>query len=282
MTTLTDPQIDDDNRIDDARKAVDREYLVLGRELYMAFETGKYKADGQTLSFDDYAAKKGVDPARAKRFRRVFKKYSKELGVSFPRMLELGYEKLKAIEPVIRRGNRDLWLHRAQELDYSALIKEVALNKPKRARRVEVKQDLSDKTRFTPEDSTALLKMIVDDRLKPSVDGEVVADDSVVIVRKLYLVAEQNQVFDTAIENMERRTGSTKVGYLLTSALEEFLAHEATRNLKDDDRLKYFMGVLERRYKVKLLSVRDKKVAAKLAELISKSEEAVDQDQACE
>ncbi|MGE3483353.1 MAG: hypothetical protein AB7L09_01315 [Nitrospira sp.] len=272
----------EDDRIDDARKAVDREYLVLGRELYMAFETGNYRSDGDTISFDDYAAKRGVDPGRARRFRRVFKKFSKELGVSFERMLELGYEKLKAIEPVISRGNRDLWLHRAGQLEFPDLLKEVEKNKPKRKRRKEVKQSLDNKDRFSPEDTPELLKSIGDDRLKPSSDGQVVADDNHVFVRKLYLVAEQNQVFDTAIENMERRTGSTKIGYLLTSALEEFLAHEATRGLKDDDRLHYFMGVLERRYKVKLFSVKDKRVAAKLAEMLSLAQDAVEREDSAE
>lgn len=257
---------------------MDRDYLILGRELYVAFEQGTYKDDGKTISFDDYAAKKGVDPGRAKRFRRVFKKFSKDLGLSFDRMLELGYEKLKAIEPVIRRTNRDLWLHKAKTLDYSELLEEVKRHKPQRKQRKEVKQSLENKNKFSPDEASELVKTIGDDRLKPSADGEIVADDNHVFVRKIYLVAEQNQVFDTAIENMERRTGSTKVGYLLTSALEEFLAHEATRALKDDGRLHYFMGVLERRYKTKLFSIKDKRVAAKLAELLQRAEEEIEQE----
>lgn len=279
---MSDDRSNTDDLIQDARKAVDRDYLILGRELYMAFERGTYKDDGETISFDDYAAKKGVDPGRAKRFRRVFKKFSKDLGIPFPQMLEIGYEKLKAIEPVIRRNNRSLWMHRAKTLDYPALLEEVKKHKPPRRRRKEVKQSLDNKNKFSPEETPELLKTIGDDRLKPSVDGEIVADDNHVFVRKLYLVAEQNMVFDTAIENMERRTGSTKVGYLLTSALEEFLAHEATRGLKDDDRLKFFMGVLERRYKTKLFSIKDKQVATKLAELLKRAEEEVEREKSAE
>jgi hypothetical protein len=275
---LSDHQNSGDD-LGDARRAVDRHYLILGRELYLAFETGKYKDDGDTISFDDYVAKKGVDPGRAKRFRRVFKKFSKDLGVPFPQMLEIGYEKLKAIEPVIRRNNRNLWMHKAKTLAYADLVEEVKKHKPKRRRRKEVKQSLDNKNKFSPEETPELLKTIGDDRLKPSADGDVVADDNHVFVRKIYLVAEQNMVFDTAIENMERRTGSTKVGYLLTSALEEFLAHEATRGLKDDGRLHYFMGVLERRYKTKLFSIKDKRVAAKLAELLTRAQEELDEEQ---
>lgn len=272
-----DPPVEVDH-IGAARRAVDRDYLILGRELYLAFETGAYKVNG-VVSFDSYAASKGVDPGRAKRFRRVFKKFSKDLGVSFERMLDLGYEKLKAIEPVINRGNRELWLHKAANSNYSELVDAVKVHKPVRKRRTEVKQTLANKDVFEPEDTPELIKLIGDDRLKPSADGAAISSDAYVFVRKIYLVAEQNLVFDTAIENMERRTGSTKQGYLLTSALEEFLAHEATRSLKDDGRMHYFMGVLERRYKGKLLWVRDPKVAAKLADLMKEAKELVEEEE---
>lgn len=265
----------DEDRIREARRAVDRDYLILGRELYLAFETGSYKDNG-VVSFEAYAASKGVDPGRAKRFRRVFKKFSKDLGVSFERMLVLGYEKLKAIEPVIRRDNRDLWLHRAASMSYADLVVDVKVHKPVRRRRKEVKQTLGNKKVFEPEDTAELLKTIGDDRLKPSSDGEAISSDAYVHVRKIYLVAEQNLVFDTAIEAMERRTGSTKVGYLLTSCLEEQLAHEATRSIKDDGRMRYFMNILQRRYKGRLLWVRDKKVAERLAELIQQAEEEIE------
>jgi len=274
---LTDPPEitpSEDDRIRDARRAVDRDYLILGRELYLAFETGSYKDNG-VVSFDAYATSRGVDPGRAKRFRRLFKKFSKDLGFSFDVMLSLGYEKLKAIEPVINRGNRSLWLHKANTMDYAKLMEDVKFHKPPPRRRKVVNQTLTNKSVFEPAATAELIKTIGDDRLKPSADGDAVSSDAFVHVRKIYLVAEQNLVFDTAVEAMERRTGSTKVGYLLTSCLEEQLAHEATRGLKDDGRMRYFMGVLERRYKGKLLWVNDKRVAAKLAELIEQAEKEV-------
>lgn len=270
----------DTDRLHDAKVAVDRDYLILGRELYVAFSTGEFK-EGGFQSFDDYAVSRGVEPGRAKRLRRVFKKFSKDLGVSFEQMLKIGYERLKAIEPVINRTNRNLWLSRAGELSFPELVKKVKENKTPRRRRKEVRQDISPhKTVYAPEDASKLLATIHDDRLKPSADGSEVYDDGTVYVKKLYLIAEQKQVFDTAIENMEQRTGSTKIGYLLTSALQEYLAHEATRGLKDDKRLEYFMGVLERRYKCKLLCIKDKKVAEKLTEMLNQAEEEVEAERA--
>ena len=269
---------EDHTRIQNAKRAVDRDYLVLGRELYIAFSTGKYKEDGFS-SFDDYAIDQGVEPGRAKRLRRVFKKFSKDLGISFDRMLTLGYERLKAVEPVINRGNKELWLYRASDLDYPALIAEVKRHKKPARRRREVKQAAgSQQSIYQPEDAASLIAKITDDRLKPSADGKSITDDDVVYIKTIYLIGDQNQVFETAIENMEQRTGSTKISYLLTSALQEFLAHEALRGIKDDKRMHYFMKILERRYKGRLLWVKDKKVATKLEAMIRQAEEELEKE----
>lgn len=273
-------QPSDDDRIKDAKRQVDHDNLVLGRELYIAFSTGKYR-DGGFTSFEDYSISRGIDPWRATRLRRIFKKFSHDIGVPFDRMLKVGHERLKAIEPVINRGNKDLWLHRAETLSFPDLMRKVAESKPgkkKRApRRKLVNHEMGARysRTYAPEDAAALIASISDDRLKPSADGQVVVDDDVVVARTIYLIGDQNAVFDTALNNMEQRTGSTKQGYLLTSCLQEQLAHEATRGLKDDDRMRYFMEILQRRYGGELLWIKNKKVAAELSELIRRAEEAV-------
>ena len=265
---------DDPDHLRDAKRAVDRDNLVLGRELFVAFSSGKYKQDGYT-SFDDYAVSLGIEPWRAKRLRRVFKRFSQDVGVPFDRMLSIGHERLKVIEPVITRGNREIWLKKAVELDYPSLVKEAKANKPQNRRRRVVKQDTGPKLTYQPEDVSALVETIKDEKLKPSTDGKEVSSDDVVFVKTIYLIGEQNTVFEAAIEDMERRTGSNKRGYLLTSALEEFLAHEATRGIKDDKRMRYFMNILERRYKGRLLWVEDKKVAAEMARMMEEAKERV-------
>jgi len=269
----------DDDRIRNAKRQVDRDNIILGRELYIAFSTGAYKTDGFT-PFEDYSLSRGVDPRRSRLLRRQFVKFSKELGVPFERMLTVGYGRLKIIAPVINRGNKDLWLSRAEILDHLALSRKVGkcklAKKKKKVKRKLIKHETGARDRrYSPEDAAALIAGITDDRLKPSADGETIISDDVVYARTIYLIGDQNTVFDTAINNMEQRTGSTKMGYLLTSALEEQLAHEATRGLKDDGRMHYFMEVLERRYKGRLIWVKDKKVAAELAEQVKLAEEVV-------
>jgi hypothetical protein len=269
---------DDDDRIRATKKAVDREYLNLGRELYLAFSTGAYKAEGFS-SFDDYAISRGVEAGRANRLRRVFKKFSKDLGVPFSQLLDLGYERVKAIERVIRRNNKNVWLQRAATLTYPELVQSVKENRPPRKKRTIIKQTIVEHSGiYQPEDAEKLISSIKDERLKPSSDGTAVTDDDFVYVKKIYLIGDQNTVFETAIENMERRTGSHKIGYLLTSALMEFLAHEATRGIKDDGRMRYFMNILQRRYKGKLLWIKDKKVAAEMERLLEEAEANVQKE----
>jgi hypothetical protein len=112
-------------------------------------------------------------------------------------------------------------------------------------------------------------------QVRPSTDGKTDATDDIVYEKTLYLVGDQNTVFEAALESVERRTGSDKVGYLLTCALMEFLAIEAVKDTKDDDRMKYFMSILESRYGGRLMWVKSKKVAEKLNELIEQAESSV-------
>lgn len=273
------PDQSDEERIRIAKQAVDKDYLVLGRELYVSFSSGSFRDGSTTGSFDDYASRLGVEPGRARRLRRVFKKFSKDVGVSFERMLSIGYERLKAIEPIIDRSNKETWLNRATSLDYSDLVAEVKKHrKQTKRRRVVNPLSSSPQTVYKPENAADLIKTITDDRLKPSSDGQTVTSDEVVYLRTLFLIGDQNNVFNAAIDHMERRTGSTKLSYLLTSALQEFLAIEATRGTNDDGRMKYYMNILERRYKGQLLWVKDKRVAEKLSELIKKAEKGKDGD----
>lgn len=259
--------------IADAKLAVDRDYLRLGRELYVAFCSGRYQETFE--SFDAFAASKGVDPGRAKRLRRVFKLFSKDLGVSFQRLESLGYERAIAIMPVITKGNKEEWLTKAATMDYVALVNEVKAKKiPKRRRQV-VKDVVGVlKQTYAPEDASKLIASITDDRLKPSADGKSdLTGDDVVYQKIIYLIGDQNNVFEAALDNIERRTGSSKVGYQLTCALMEFLAHEATRGTSDDERMHYYMSLLERRYGGKLLWMKDKKVAAEAAAMLQAANE---------
>lgn len=263
-----------EDRLDAAKRIVDRAYLEFGRELYLEFNTDRFRDRGYK-SFDDYARHKGIDPGRARRLRRVFKIFQRDLGVPYERIAAIGYESATAIIPVITKANKEDWLKKAADLSYSELIKLVDMRRPpKKKRQVVVSTPGSQPQSYKPEGSAKLAARLAPPQVRPSVDGktEAVGDDDIVYEKTLYLVGDQNSVFETALESVERRTGSDKVGYLLTCALMEFLAIEAVKDTKDDGRMKYFMSILESRYGGRLMWVKDKKVAESLNELIERAE----------
>jgi len=266
-------EIQPEDRLDAAKRVVDRAYLEFGRELYLEFSSDRFRDRGYK-SFDDYARSKGIDPGRARRLRRVFKIFQRDLGVPYERIAAIGYESVTAVIPVITRANKEDWLKKAAELPYDQLIKLVNMRKPSRKKRqVIVSTPGSQPQSYQPEGSAKMAASLAPPQVRPSADGKTDAtDDDIVYEKTLYLVGDQNTVFETALENVERRTGSDKVGYLLTCALMEFLAIEAVKDTKDDGRMKYFMSILEGRYGGQLMWVKDKKVARKLSELIEQAE----------
>lgn len=262
-----------EDRLDAAKRVVDRAYLEFGKELYLEFSSDRFRDRG-FKSFDDYARHKGIDPGRARRLRRVFKIFQRDLGIPYERIAAIGYESATAVIPVITKANKEDWLKKAAELPYDELIKLVNMRRPpKKKRQVVVSTPGSQPQSYRPESDPKMAASLAPPRVRPSADGKTDAgDDDIVYEKTLYLVGDQNTVFETALENVERRTGSDKVGYLLTCALLEFLSIEAVKDTKDDGRMKYFMSVLESRYGGRLMWIKNKKVAEKLSELIEQAE----------
>lgn len=269
-------QLPPDEQFQSARERLDRDYLVIGRELFLAFSSGRYRKDGYE-SFDDYVRRKcGMDPGRARRLRRVFKVFQRDLGVPAARLHAIGYERASLLLPVIRRENAEIWLARAESMPYDDLAKQVkAEKKPRKKRQVVVQPPGTDPQSYEPEDPKTLAVSLLDEKQKPSIDGvHPTGQDEVVYEKTFYLVGDQAKVVETALEEVERQTGSSKPGYLLSCALIEFLANRGTREVGDDGRLKYWLNLLEQRYGGKLLWIRDDEVAEQLASMVHKAETA--------
>ena len=260
-----------EDSFDIKKKAADRAAVEFGREIFFEFEADRYKKKG-FKNFNEYASYRGIEPWRARRLRQVFKAFI-DLGLSYDTLAAIGYDKAVKLLGVIERGNKDEWLRRARELSYDDLLKAVKAAKPKKVRTV-IKSTAGDQPQgYAPEGADMLAAKLAPERIRPSKDGQTDAnDDDIVYEKTLYLVGSQNTVFETVIENVERRTGSSKVGYLLTCALLEYLAIEGTKDQKDDDRMRHYMWALQERYGGRLMWVRNEKVAEKLNELIKQAD----------
>lgn len=255
-------------RIEESVQKFEEGYLELGRDLYIVFKLGKHKDMGFN-SFDDYAASRNIEPGRARRLRRVFKTFQKELKVPSDVMRKMGFTKASALLPIIKPQNAREWIDKALEVPYSELRELIADCKKKNKRKVVVSPPGSKKQSYTPEDGASLAASLVDEKHRPSADGNTAPpDDAIIYEKTLYLVDSQNDVFEAVLEDMERETGSIKTGYLLTCALLEFLAHRATKHRGKDGRLFYWLSILERRYGVRLLCIKDDKTARELQSMI--------------
>jgi hypothetical protein len=263
-----------EDKFSSAKRAADKASIEFGREILAEFSKDRYKAQG-FKNFDDYAAFRGIEPWRARRLRRVVKGFA-DLGISVDVIESIGYDTATKLLDVLERGNKEEWLKKAREMSYPDLVKEVRRVRPKKTRTVIQSTPGDQPQSYDPEDAAKLAAKMAPERVRPSSDGKTEAsDDDIVYEKRLYLVGTQNTVFETALENMERRTQSDKVGYLLTCCLLEFLAIEGTKDQKSDDRMRHYMWALQERYGGRLMWVKDAKVAKELSELIKKAEENV-------
>lgn len=257
-------------RIEENVQRFEEGYLELGRDLYIVFKLGKHKDMGFT-SFDDYAESRNIEPGRARRLRRVFKVFQKDLKTPSDIMRKIGFTKASALVPIIKPENAKDWISKALELSYSELKKLISDRKKKNKRKIVVSPPGSKKQAYSPENGVKLASSLVDEKHRPSTDGKTAPhDDAIIYEKTVYLVDSQNDVFETAIEEVERETGSTKTGYLLTCALLEFLAHRSTKHRGKDGRLNYWISVLEHRYGVRLVCIKDDKTAKELQKMIEK------------
>lgn len=255
-------------RINREKRRLESGYLELGRDLYVVFSRGLYK-DAGFPTFDDWCRAEGIEPGKARRLRRVFKAFQRDLNLPLSKVAEVGYSNACLIMPVINASNADDWIAKAKTLKHLELKKLVDQVRPKK-RRVVVEAPGDQPQFYTP--NAKLASELVDEKHRPSTDGQTVSPEEVVYEKTFYLVGEQVRVLETTLEVMERRTGSSKMGYLLTSALLEFLAKGVSSETKEDGQIAYFMALLEQRYGGRVLWIKDKKVAEKLRELIGQAE----------
>lgn len=268
------PPSDEDGiwaRISLEKKRLETGYLELGRDLYVIFATEKYKDRGSN-TFDEWCREEGIEPGKARRLRRVFKVFQRDLRIPIDRVKKVGYTNAVTILPVIKAHNVDDWLDKAEKLSYRDLKKLVDEVRPRRRKPI-VSPPGSQPQSYTPEPASKLAASLVDAKHQPSRDGMAgIEPEEPVYEKTFYLVGDQVRVLETTLELMERRTGSSRMGYLLSCALLEFLAKTASADAKDDGQIAYFMALLEQRYGGRVMWIKDKRVAERLNELLKQAE----------
>lgn len=268
-----------EERLLEGKKTLDDAYLRHGQELFKAFAVDNYKELG-FKTHDAWLDHLGIDTDKARRFRRVFKVFQKDIGVPVTRLLKIGYTNLSAIIPVVEHDKQHAedWLSKAETLptrDLKALVEQ--MKPPSKRRKVVVEVPGTQKFTYKPGETVIAPPdpKLAKAKLKPSKDGKTDAPKEETIYKKtFYLIDDQNTILETALEVMERKTGSPKVGYLLSLILLEWLAINATKDTTDEGNRKFALAMLEQRYKGKALWIKNLDLVAKLQELLNKAEAA--------
>jgi hypothetical protein len=259
------------------KKELDSAYLRYGEKLFKAFAADNYNELG-FKTYDEWLDHLGIDADRARRLRRIFKVFQKDIGTPLTRLLKIGFTNLSVILPVVEheKNKADDWLHKAEMLptrELEALVEK--MKPPSKRRKVVIEVPGTHKFRYKPGETVIAPPdpKIAKANLKPSKDGKTnAAKEETVYKKTFYLIDEQNTVLETALETMERKTGSSKVGYLLSMILLEWLANNGAKDTADDENRQFVLAMLEQRYKGKALWIKNLSLVAKLKELLDKAE----------
>jgi len=259
------------------KKELDDAYLRYGQKLFKAFALHNYKELG-FKTYDEWLDHLGIDADRARRLRRIFKVFQKDVGVPTSRLLKIGFTNLSVILPIVEhdKTKAEDWLHKAETLttkNLEALVDQ--LKPPAKRRRVVIEVPGTQSFRYKPGETPIVPPdpKLAKAKIKPSKDGQTDAPKEETVYKKtFYFIDEQNMVLETALETMERKSGSIKVGYLLSLILLEWLANSGAKDTTDDENRRFVTAMLEQRYKGKMLWIKNLKLATKLKELLDKAE----------
>lgn len=108
-------------RLKAGKGTVDKTYIQMGRDLYLAYHRRLYQTWGYD-TFTDYVEKEvGIAKTRAERLRRIWTKYIKKLKVS-PKELEgVGFTNAFTMMPVVDSGNVHEWMDKAKSSSWRDL-----------------------------------------------------------------------------------------------------------------------------------------------------------------
>lgn len=184
-------------KIKDRIKAIEANYIALGRDLFLVHAKRLY-ADWGYPTFAQYLQQEvGIQSRKGERLRQIWRTFIKDFKVDRERFMKIRYSNLLQILPIVTRSNVDEWVDLAEILNYTQLSERVAAYKEA----LKAAAATGGPTPATPAAPAAKTKR-----------------------RTFHLYPEQEEIVEEALSLMERRTGSAKSGYLLTSICTEYLA----------------------------------------------------------
>ena len=218
-------------RLVETKKVMDRAYLQMGRDLYIAFHRRLFITWGYD-TFDDFVDQKlGESPKRAERVKRLWEHFVKECSLRPSALKGLSYTNALQLLGVTDRSNAAARVAAAKTMTWRELQTQV-----------KVWQSPS-------EDAVAdLPKEEAQQEAEP--DGDLGERET----RSFHLYPSQGKVVDAAIAEAQRAKASGMApNEALANIATEFLASRMAKEDEPVTRLSFMLGTLERVYGGKII-----------------------------
>jgi hypothetical protein len=227
-------------RILDTKKAMDRAYMQLGRDLYLAFHRRLF-IDWGYDSFKDFVEQKiGESHKRAMRSKRIWEHFVKECSLRPSALNGLAYVNALQLLPVTDRSNAAARVAVARKMTCRELETQIKVwNSPSADDVADLPPVDDDDEDSTPAAGAAT------DAIEPD-------DGREVLTFRLY--PGQSKVVDAAIAEAQRAKDSGMApNEALANMATEFLASRMAKENEPVTRLTFMLGVLERVYGGKII-----------------------------
>jgi len=243
-------------RLRASKKAIDEEYIRMGRDLYQVYHRRLFLDWGHD-TFDDFAENEvKISRKRAERVRLIFTHFVKECGLKPSELSVLGYTCANELRGATDQSNVRQRVKAAKDLSWRALRRKIAQWK-------QPPKDVTDDMPKVPDEEPP-----VDDDTTPlaSNDGR--------IVRNFPLYPSQQKVVQAAIDEAKRgKPNEMADNEALANISTEFLASRMSKEEEPVTRCRYILSVLERVYGGKMIWIPDDEAAEALAKYMEKHPE---------
>lgn len=250
-------------RLKRRKDLVDSQYMKLGFDLFLVYNTEVYRKWGYETYGDYVWGELGIAVDTANVYRRLWKKLQ-DLGLNEEKLAGIGYSRAQLVSSVLKKDNLDEWLGKARTLSWKDLKSEVKLTnfvKPKH------KVVSVIETKAQPGSTDMMKADIIAD-----IDGpKIVKDEETLVKKDFFFYPEQLRFVIMILQEMEKDTGSSKEGYNLVTALMEFQSNRVKCEKSDKPLL--MMRGFELAFGGKLLWVKNGEQLDALNKLISENQE---------
>lgn len=243
------------SRIKDRIDSIQKNFVFLGRELYMVDERKVYQ-DWGYATFEEYRkAELSQSKRTCQRLRQCWRVFVKKLGVKQATLLSINYSNALLVLPVINNQNKKIWLDKAKVLPYGALEEEVARSRAK---------DSDDDETIEVVSASGVVETVSRNKNR-------------MIRRSFSLFQDQEEILDAALEEAERSTNNTHAGEKIAMICTAFLAG-AAKGTDKKSFVAYLLAKLNRLYGGKFIHLEDEEGIRAYEEALADPEDLLTED----